>query len=263
MVAVLTGITDLASGAAHNCAVADPDSSAWCWGSNQDGELGAETETIANPVAVEVTDLEPVVGVAAGFINHSCAWLADGTAFCWGAGNYGQCGDGRTTRINRSPVVVAESSDVASLDAGMQTTCAALDDGTVWCWGDNHYGQIGTGGSGGQVTSPTRVAGLENVDGVSTGGSHSCAWLDDGRVMCWGRGNYGQLGNGELSNSTSPVPVSGLRDVVWLDVGVDFTCALTIAGEVWCWGMNDSGELGDGTTTRRATPVHIPIPPEE
>ncbi|WP_099831848.1 MULTISPECIES: RCC1 domain-containing protein [Methylosinus] len=90
---------------------------------------------------------------------------------------------------------------------------------------------------------------------LSMGGQHSCALPAAGGVSCWGRNDYGQLGDGTMVRRSSPVSVSGLpSDIVAISMGDGHSCALTSAGAVECWGWNQVGQLGDGTYPNRSAP---------
>lgn len=97
---------------------------------------------------------------------------------------------------------------------------------------------------------------------VSVGGNHSCATRSSGEVVCRGRNDFGELGDGTTTSRSTPVAAMGVSDVVeaaagGLDMGGARTCSRDTMGEVYCWGENGGGELGDGTTTHRPTPVRI------
>ena len=107
------------------------------------------------------------------------------------------------------------------------------------------------GGGGG--TPP--VAGIV---GIAVSSSNVCALTTAGGVLCWGRGDAGELGDGSDVGRITPVYVNGLESgATAVVVGLSHACALTTAGGVKCWGSNSDGQLGDGTFQRRSTPVDV------
>jgi alpha-tubulin suppressor-like RCC1 family protein len=244
----------LAAGGQHSCALRS-DGMVRCWGGNRMGALGDGTQT-RRVSPVTVADLTDAAGITAGN-EHTCAWLRDGTARCWGRNDFGGIGDG-TTAHRGTPTAVLGLGGVASLDTTSLFTCAALRDGTARCWGlgGAHLGD-GTFTTPYQTT-PVAVVGLTGVAGVVAGGGHSCAWLRDGTVRCWGNNRYGRLGDGTVGGERSvPGPVVDLVEVAGLAAGDGFVCAWLRDGSVRCWGANHRGQLGDGTLTDRARPVNV------
>ncbi|MBL8620098.1 MAG: hypothetical protein JNK64_02315 [Myxococcales bacterium] len=252
----------VAAGHQHSCAIA-PDATVTCWGRNTYGQLGDGTTTDA-PLGVTVAGVTGAVAVTAGKY-HSCAALVDGSARCWGLGTSGQLGDGASlTRL--TPVVVSGLGGVTSIAAGGAHTCATLSSGQARCWGSNTYGQLGTNSTTSAATpravlyraTPTStIVNLAGASEIETGASATCARMSSGAVACWGRNNYGQLGDGTTTNRSLPVAASGISTAVDVAVGDNHACAVTSNTRVRCWGMNLMGQLGDGTQTARSTPVEM------
>ena len=92
---------------------------------------------------------------------------------------------------------------------------------------------------------------------VAGGFNHTCALGSDARVRCWGRNNYGYLGDGTDTTRYMPVLVEGLENVASIECGDMHTCALQTDGDVYCWGYNHYGQIGDGTRTHRWHPTHV------
>src|SRR3989475_8829922 len=158
----------------------------------------------------EITGAAAVTG--GGF--HTCVRFPDGTLECWGRNDAGQLGDpATTTDVSRTPVRVAGITTATAVTAGGFHTCALLQDGTVRCWGQNTFGQLGNGSILNSFT-PVTVSGITTAVAVSAGGWHTCALLHDGTVRCWGRNEDGQLGNGTIIPSLTPVAVSGITTAV-------------------------------------------------
>jgi titin len=247
----LSNVVSISAGGDHSCAVMG-DGTARCWG--QDGW------TTGTPVPIVVSGLSNAMSVSTGQY-HSCFVLGDGTAQCRGFNSSGQLGDGSSGSgvPVLVPVVVSGLSNVVSITAGGNHSCAVLRDQTVRCWGLNSSGQLGNGSTT-SSSVPVVVSGLSNVVSISAGSAHSCAVLADGTARCWGFNSSGQLGNGVSGLATSssvPVVVSGLSNVVSISAGDGYSCAVVGDGTARCWGRNVSGALGDGSTTSSSVPVVV------
>ena len=156
------------------------------------------------------------------------------------------------------PVQVRGLTGITAISAGFVSHAVALkNDGTVWAWGSNGYGQLGDGTTTGR-NIPVQVSDLTGVTAISAGDSHTVALKNDGTVWAWGLNNYCQLGDGTNTNRNTPVQVIGLRtDGIAISAGGLHTVALKNNGTVWAWGLNYSGQLGDGTTTDSYTPIQV------
>ncbi len=142
------------------------------------------------------------------------------------------------------------------LDGGALHTLAIRDDGIIWTWGFNYYGQLGDGTNENRKIS-FQVPGLENITSVDGNGYFTIALRNDGTVWSWGRNYTGQLGDGTLDDKNSPVTVSGLSNVIAIAAGGNHTVALINDGTVRAWGSNRYGQLGDGATVNKTNPVQV------
>jgi len=145
--------------------------------------------------------------------------------------------------------------------AGGFSSCALLSDGTARCWGRNHRGQLGDGTRKDRTKTPTPVVGLKNIKTIALGLSHGCAATAKGQVFCWGRNNYGQLGDGSTVERLRPVRVAQLAGVTQLALGFTHSCALTSGGEVMCWGDDRRHQLGRNRKDQRANPRPVFVVP--
>jgi alpha-tubulin suppressor-like RCC1 family protein len=212
-----------------------------------------------------LADFTKVV-VSAGTLDSVCALTTHGTVECWGDNARGELGNGTTgtpTSLALPPLggadvatPVPNLSGVIDLAVG-SPTCALLSDGTIKCWGDNTYGELGIGTTTGPqtcagwpcATTPVAVLGLTDATAIATGDGFACALMADGSIDCWGAAPSG--------TSTIPVAVSGLTGATSISAGPNSVCARLSDGTVMCWGDNSYGQLGNGSTTSTSVPVAV------
>jgi alpha-tubulin suppressor-like RCC1 family protein len=179
----------------------------------------------------------------------TCAVISDGTIKCWGNNGAGRLGIGSVVNQNE-PVTVNSINNAIQVMAGYQHSCATLKDGSAKCWGWNNYYQLGDGGELGvsqpnQLT-PVNVLNITTATSITAGEDFSCALLFGGTIQCWGKGEYGQLGNGTNDTVTSPVTVSNITNAIDFEAYTLNACAIIDNGSVNCWGYGGYGQLGDG-----------------
>ncbi|MFC1474802.1 SUMF1/EgtB/PvdO family nonheme iron enzyme [bacterium] len=221
----------------HSCRVEDG-GTVKCWGRNDYGQLGDGTTT-DSAVPVSVSGITTATGVYTG-ANHTCAALQDGSLECWGDNTYGQLGDGTTTNSS-VPVSASGVASVISAGTGDRHTCALLSDGTVKCWGDNGDGQLGDGTNTASLTPVTVLGITTKAVMLGSGDRHGCVLLQNGTARCWGRNNYGDLGDGTNNFSNQPVSVFGLANAVSISCGNGNGCSLLDDATVTCWGLDSAG----------------------
>ena len=193
--------TTASAGNLHSCGL-QANGTLWCWGDNATGELGDGTNHMRqSPTQVPGTDW---AGVTTGYY-HTCALKsADGSLWCWGDNTSGQLGIGAASTTT-SPVQVSPGTvRWTAVSAGDNHTCALQADGSLWCWGQNADGQLGTG-SNLASSAPAAVTALPATWlAVAAGGGHTCAVGGDGTLWCWGRNASGQLGIGSVASQSLP-----------------------------------------------------------
>ena len=237
------------------------DGTVWCWGWNYYGGLGNGSFTttgnlgIATPVQVQGLP-SAASSIACGYF-HVCA-IVSGALYCWGYGEAGQLGNGMFLSSSPNGVAMATpvtnmGSSVTAVTAGSDQTCA-IKSGTLYCWGDNTYGEVGTGTLGNQYATP-QVVSLTNpgvVNAVSAAGYHTCLLYAGGTVLCWGMNNSGELGQGFFTSSApygtgTAAAVVGSVSGIAIELGDSHSCALNGNSTISCWGNDTSGQLGNGS----------------
>jgi alpha-tubulin suppressor-like RCC1 family protein len=136
--------------------------------------------------------------------------------------------------------------------------CALRPDGSVLCWGDNVFGQLGIGDPDVVLSrEPVAAASGHTFIGLSSGINHKCGLKASGEAWCWGNNVQGQLGAGTGPHQFAPIQVSGGHNFVDINSHGNTTCAVTEAGAAYCWGNNFLGQLGTGNTTDSHTPARV------
>jgi uncharacterized protein (TIGR03437 family) len=257
----LTGVVAIAGGQQHSLALKS-DGTVWSWGYGLYGVLGNGTYDDST-VPVQVSGLTGVVAIAGGY-EHSLALMSDGTVWAWGDNQYGELGNGSNATGTSMPVQVSGLTGVVAIACGYQHSLALRNDGTVWAWGENQYGQLGNESNAGCIAIatacsnvPVQVNGLTGAVAIGGGYSTSLAVKSDGTVWVWGYNVHGQLGDSTNTNSDLPVQVSGLTGLVKIAGGLYHTLALKSDGTVWAWGYNVEGELGNGSSANSNTPIAV------
>ena len=216
-------IIQIHAGYEHSLALAS-DGTVYAWGRNNSGQLGKNDATDAHiPAAVQTLGTpmagKVIVQLVAGN-SQSMALASDGTVYTWGWNQYGQLGNGTTTN-SRIPVAVVTTDTplagkiISQIAAGNAHALAMTDDGTVYTWGWNQYGQLGNNSTINSSlpvivkTTGTPLAGKMITQIASGGSPNSLVLANDGTMYTWGWGQHGQLGNGTIgTDAKTPLAVS-------------------------------------------------------
>ncbi len=277
--------TAVTAGYFHTCALL-AGGAIKCWGGNSCGYLGIGDTFSRGRQPGQMGDMLPsvdlgpgavAVAVAAGGL-HTCALLKGGGVKCWGANDEGALGLGDVGCRGTSPAQMGAAlpfvdlgASVAAISVGDGHNCVLLDGGSVKCWGDNYGGYLGLGDTESRGDEPGEMgAMLAAVDlgagkmaaAVHAYGDHTCAWLSDDTVKCWGDNLNGGLGLGDTeSRGDEPGEMGDALPVLDFGAGLvamppgesfsySFSCVRLNDGSVKCWGTNEVGSLGLGDTER-------------
>ena len=224
-----TNWKQVAGGDDHTAAI-KTDGTLWTWGGNLYGQLGDNT------VTQRITPVTTFAGgtnwkqVACGN-DHTAAIKTDGTLWTWGYNNFGQLGvnnAGATTNRSTPGTTFAGGTNWKQVTSKSSHTAAIKTDGTLWSWGRNLYGQLGTNDTNNRCTPVTTFAGGTNWKQVFCGSFHTAAIKTDGTLWGWGRNAYGQIGdNTEINRSTPVTTFAGGTNWKQVDCGDDHTAAVT------------------------------------
>ena len=256
-VGVVGGVTfgKLFVGAISSCGIAITGDT-YCWGGDAAGEIGDGLDTSQGDVFTphKVVGNHQFITLAIG-AQHVCGITSTDETWCWGYNGSGQLTDVSPVGIDMytaTPVRLALAfSEIA---AGGDTTCGTTTAGDTYCWGDNTYGQLGTGDSRTSVAQPVKLA--HSFASLAIGAQHACGIDQAGKTWCWGDDSLGQLGDGmPASMQSTPVAVAGNPQFATISAGpaARSTCAIAASGVASCWGRNDYGQLGIGVSPAIAT----------
>jgi alpha-tubulin suppressor-like RCC1 family protein len=238
----------------------------WVWGDNSSGQLGVSTPPYdpdaTVPKTIENDVIGTIVDVSAG-LNHGLAVNSNHDVFAWGENSYGQLGSGNYyEQAYPGRVYFPDYSTLTGVQAvaagGKHSLALSLDGVTIWSWGDNDYGQLGTGTSSGAEVNPVTVSLPHGtvITAIAAGYKHSLALDSSGYVWAWGADTEGQLGRDGTGLNPTPKkvvdaagnPLSGIK-AIYSHPASYSSYAISEAGAVYAWGRNSSGQLGTGDDT--------------
>ncbi len=233
---------------------------AYCWGSNDVGQLGDSTR-IERPQPGLVAGGLTFTQLSAGG-DHTCGLASGGTVYCWGSNFTGQLGDSSIEIRDRpTPIRSASGLIFSQVSAGSFHTCGLTTTNEAYCWGSNVFGALGDGTRNLEL-APVPVSGGLHFTQVSAGGVHTCGIAAGNVAYCWGWNGGGQVGDSSTATRLTPTPVYG--ELAFAEISANpgsdiegHTCAVTTANVAYCWGTNNNGELGDSTVAGHLFPMVV------
>lgn len=286
---------DITSNGDYSCAI-DKDTAipahtdtAWCWGSNVNGQLGDGTTTNSyEPVKVLSTQKFKALGNGTSF--GMCALNTSDKAYCWGSNSNGQLGSSNVGKYITTPTAVPGARSYSQLVQSATTTCGIeTPSQLIFCWGENNGDAVKTSSS-----SPVQVASANQFVKMSMDRTTACALDSTSRILCWSTNGLGQVGvtlasadsaadnftittAGFRQNSPTIVPAGQDKHedgslvpedlgTGWVDIAISneerddlksVVCALKTTGVAWCWGANKTGQLGNGSMVDTDVPVQV------
>jgi len=196
-------IAYISAGGTHAMAI-DKDGNLLGWGRNDFGQVSEAVLPSPRHFHRGIKIMENVTSVSAGW-SHTAAIMEDGSLWSWGQNGSGQLGNGEQSELDTpNPTPVRIMDGVIAVSAGDAHTMAITEDGRLWAWGDNSFGQLGDG------TTENRLAPVfitNDIIYVSAGSSHTLVVSSDGGLWAWGSNSHGQLGDGTTKDRHSPVRV--------------------------------------------------------
>ncbi|MBO5413506.1 MAG: hypothetical protein J6A29_04350, partial [Clostridia bacterium] len=220
-------IKQISSGQAHTVVI-DENGKVWTWGNNEVGQLGEGTETNrSTPICISNMEENPLNGIKIKQISagssHTVALDENDKIWTWGWNHYGQLGDGTETNSS-TPICISNIAgnslngiNIVQISTEGSYTVALDSTGKVWTWGGNWYGNLGDGTTNGRNT-PICISDIEDnslngvkIKQISSGGNHTVAVDENGKVWAWGDNGYGQLGDGTTNDSNTPICISDIN----------------------------------------------------
>lgn len=266
---ITSGNFDSVHGTSATFAIIDSTGALYMLGDNSAGQFGDMTITSSLSAVVQINTVRNTWKKVVPGVNHTIGIDTGGRLWGWGNNTYGQLGlyyysqgvPGYSVLNSSFPVQIGTPHDsYIDVAAGISNSYAIKSNGTLWAWGLNMYGALGTNDTA-LRSSPVQVPG--SWSSIHTN-SHSVAGIkSDGTLWLWGyNSTYGHLGTGDTIHRSSPVQVSGGGSWTQVHIAYDAllapsTIAQKIDGTAWVWGKNTGGQLGDGTLVAKSSPIQF------
>ncbi|MDG0815430.1 RCC1 domain-containing protein [Bdellovibrio svalbardensis] len=280
---------DVIAGSKNTCALST-DNSTYCWGDNSKGQLGIGVNggVRTQPAKLDLSGpIKYFTKVSVGN-EFSCGLSINGQIYCWGENSQHNLSDGTVTNRNApvqavpcgdtyancdSPYLGAFNNPIPTygrftdLAVGPYHACGLWQNGKVVCWGRALEGQLGNGHlhefKGFAFATDESSYGMD-ITALEAGTNFTCGLVANGRIVCWGQGDSGQIGNGQWINQSLPklvatAGITGFQGFLNLSAGAEHVCAVHADSKVYCWGQNSHGQLGNNSAVSSNMPVAVDV----
>ncbi|MDY0140107.1 MAG: hypothetical protein RBR50_10435, partial [Candidatus Izemoplasmatales bacterium] len=247
------------------------------WGNNLSGRLGDGTTT-STAIPIDITQNfnlhlnEEIKYITTGYLSGA-AITSEYRVFTWGDNSSGQLGDGTiTNRYNPTDITsmfnLSINERVTYISIGNVHSAAITNEGRLFTWGNNAYGQLGDGTNNLRVKPYDITENLnlnldEEILGLDLGKNNNILFTSENRVFVWGLNNYGQLGNGTVTNKSTPVDITNQfsfqqeESIIKVTSGYSHLFLITSNNRIFSWGDNQYGQLGNGSSINQLNPIEI------
>jgi Alpha-tubulin suppressor and related RCC1 domain-containing proteins len=280
-----TKIKAISAGIYHTLAI-DYDGNLYSWGFGYLGhnisvglyDLPVKVNGANGEDANKITSSTKIIAIESGSM-HSLALDDQGNIYAWGSNTSGEIGNGvagadvvTPSKLNglhgEDSNMIATTTKISAISASVSHSVATDTLGNVYTWGNNSYGKLGNGTTGGAtINKPTKITIPAEITQISAGGSYTIALDKDGKVYSWGWAGSGHLGNGSTTGeSNTPILINGINGesattinsntvVTNIFTNEAHTGAIDSDGNLYMWGLNINGQLGNQTTTNNPVPT--------
>lgn len=204
----------------------------------QDGSATANVDYVSSVGTLTFAPNETQKDITVGIIDDK---VIDGNkSFILGLRNVS---NGQLGSQNKTEITITDNdlnTTFRAIGTGYNSSFAVTQDGKVWAWGNNKYGQLGDGTTTNRLV-PVPISLIDNVIAIDGGSFHTLALKNDGTVWTWGDSYTAEY-------RKSPTQIKGIDDIIAIAAGSSHSLALKKDGTVWSWGWNSNGELGIGST---------------
>ncbi|KAJ1524442.1 hypothetical protein ONE63_010939 [Megalurothrips usitatus] len=255
-----SSIQDIVCGGSHSLMLTSKGEVLSC-GNNDHGQLGRESHRTRPELVTSLSDYSIQMLACGG--SHSLAVTKWGQLFSWGSDSSGQLGlnSGSGDQWSAKTVKNLALSVVVQSACGQNHSLALTNDGQLFSWGSNQFGQLGLGTTSDQENIPMLVTSLAGIPiaFIACGSNHSFAVSKSGAVFGWGKNSCGQLGLSDCVNRKYPAQLKSLRSirVKFIACGEDFSIFLTSDGGVFTCGSGMHGQLGHGSLSNECLPRKV------